>query len=128
MQYEFRSKTLAGAVRNSLAPQRKRYERKSSISIDSDVANYSWETLSAYVERGRSYTISWSADVAANDGGDYGIKIRSRDGHGSYRETFSRGGNWGFVAKTTGEIEFDVGISRSFGARWSSYPVEVDID
>lgn len=128
MQYEFRARTLTGAVRNSLAPQRKKYERKSSTNIDADVGSYNWDILSAYVEEGRRYTISWYANEAANDGGAYGISIRSRDGHGSYRNSFSSSGSWGFVARMTGEIEFDIGISRSFGARWSSYPVEIEID
>jgi len=128
MQYEFRAKTLSGAVRRSLAPQRKKVERKSSATIDSDVGSYSRDTISVYVERGQRYTISWSAQEDAGDGGSYGIDIQSHDGHGSYREAFSRSGSWNFVARTTGDIEFTIGVSRSFGARWSSYPVDVEID
>lgn len=128
MQYEFRAKTLTGAVRNSLAPQRKRYERKSSTAIDSGLDSYNREGLSIFVEEGRRYTISWSAYERVNDGGAYGIDIRSYDGHGSYRGSFYSSGSWDFVAKQTGEIEFSIGVSRSFGSRWSSYPVAIEID
>lgn len=128
MQYEFRSKTLTGAVRNSLAPQRKRFECKSSVTIDSDVGSYNWDTLSVFVDKGRRYTISWSADEAADDGGTYGIKIRSRDGHGSYRGSFRSSDSWYFDAKLTGEIEFDIGISRSFPSFIRDYSVTVEVD
>ncbi len=128
MRYEFRAKTLSGAVRRSLASQRKKVERKSSVTIDSDVSSYSRDTISVYVQRGQRYTISWSAQEDAGDGGSYGIDILSHDGHGSYREEFSSSGSWSFVARTTGDIGFTIGVSRSFGTRWSSYPVDVEID
>lgn len=128
MQYEFRAKTLSGAVRKSLAKQAVRYERKSSATIDSGAQDYNRERISIYVEEGRRYTISWDAHERADDGGSYGIDIQSYDGHGSYREGFQSSGYWSFRARVTGEIEFTIGVSRSFGSRWSSYPVDISID
>jgi len=127
MQYEFRSKTLTGAVRKSLnkAPC---YERKSNTTIDAGPGSYNRERVTVFVERGDRYTVSWSAHESVSDGGDYGIDIRSYDGHGSYRSSFRSFGSWDFVAKLTGEIEFSIGVSRSFGPVWSSYPVDIDID
>ena len=128
MQYEFRAKTLSGAVRKSLSPKRKQIEKKSSTTIDAGLAGYNHNTISVYVQRGLRYTISWYAEEDAGEGGSYGIDILSHHGHGSYRGAFSRSGRWSFVARTTGEIEFEIGVSRSFGAAWSSYPVDVEID
>ena len=128
MQYEFRAKTLSGAVRKSLAKQPVRFERKSSATIDTGIGSYNRERISVYVEEGVYYTISWDAHEQAGDGGSYGIDIQSYDGHGSYREGFQSFGNWVFRARVTGEIEFSIGVSRSFGARWGSYPVDISID
>lgn len=102
--------------------------KKSRTTIDAGPGSYNRERVSVFVERGDRYTVSWSAHERVSDGGDYGIDIRSYDGHGSYRSSFRSSGNWDFVAKLTGEIEFSIGVSRSFGAAWSSYPVDIDID
>ena len=128
MQYEFRAKTLTGAVRKSLARQPAQLRRKSSATIDTDFANYNYETVSVFVEEGYRYTISWSANDDPGDGGDYAIDIRSYDGHGSYRGSFRSSGSWDFTARTTGEIEFAIGVSRSFRSLFRDYSIDISID
>lgn len=66
------------AVGNSKLPLRK----KSSTTIHaSEGGNYNSADLDVDVERGLSYTISWSAHKDAGEGANYGINIRSYDGH-----------------------------------------------
>lgn len=128
MQYEFRAKTLSGVVRKSLARQPAKLRRKSSTTIETDVGSYNYETVSVFVEEGYRYTISWSANEDPGDGGVYGIDIRSYDGHGSHRESFRYSGSWDFTARTTGEIEFSIGVSRSFPSLFRDYSIDISID
>lgn len=128
MQYEFRSTTLTGALRKSLAPQQSRLERKFSTTIESSNSDYNRETISLYVQGGRDYRINWNARKAAGDGGEYSIEIASHDGYGHFVDSFSYGGSWAFRANVSGQTDFTIGILRSFGALWSSYPVDIDID
>ena len=128
MQYDFRAKTLSGALRKSLAKQPSRLQRKSSATIDTEYGQYNYETISVFVEEGYRYTISWTANEDPSEGGSYGIDIRSYDGHGSYREGFRYSGSWDFVARMTGEIEFAIGVSRSFRSILYDYSIDISID
>jgi len=127
MRYEVRAKSIAGAVQRSLAPYQSQLERKSGTTIDADLYSYSYERVTVTVNAGSRYTISWSAGRVSS-GGLYGIDIQSYDAHGSHREAFSRSGSWNFVARQSGEIEFLIGVSRTFGVAWGSYPVDISID
>lgn len=127
MQYEFRAKTISGVVRKSLSRQPAQLRRKSSATIETDYADYNYETVSVFVEEGYRYTISWSANDDPGDGA-YGIDIRSYDGHGSYRGSFRSSGSWDFTARTTGEIEFAIGVSRSFQSLFRDYSIDISID
>ncbi len=127
MKHEFRSKTLAGALRQSLDNRSKRIETKSRVSIESGAGTFRYGTISTHVDKGYRYTISWSADNYNDGAGFYGVEISSF-AHGSHRDSFTNSGRWTFVARHTGTIEFTIGVSRSFGLRWSSFPVTFDID
>ncbi len=129
MKYEIRAKSLAQAVAASVRSGKVPLQRKSSTTINAGAGgSYESADLDVDVERGRSYTISWSAHEAAGDGANYGINIRSYDGHGSHREAFDRYGSTSFTANRTGTISFYIGVSYSAGLAFSRYPVDIDID
>jgi hypothetical protein len=128
MQYDFRDKTLSGALRKSLAQQPSRLQRKSSATVSSEYGRYNYEVISAFVKEGYSYTISWEAQKSSGDGGAYGIYIRSYDGHGEYRGSFRTSGSWNFTARKTGEVKFSIGVSRSFRSVLYDYSVDISID
>ena len=103
--------------------------KKSSTTIDAGAGGrYNSETIYIDVEQGFSYTISWSAHKDAGDRANYGISIRSYDGHGDHREAFDSSGSVSFTAKTTGTIRFAIGVSYSAGVVFGNYPVDIDID
>ncbi len=82
MKYEVRAKSLAQAIAASVRNGKVPLQKKSSETIDAgEGGNYNYTTMDVDVERGFSYTISWSAHKDAGEGADYGIKIRSHDGH-----------------------------------------------
>lgn len=64
----------------------------------------------------------------AGDGADYGIIIRSHDGHGNLTDSFNRSGSTSFTANTTGTISFSIGVSYSAASIFGNYPVDLDID
>lgn len=129
MKYEVKAPSLAQAVTMSVRQAQVPPSRKSSTTIDAgEGGNYNSTDLYVDVERGRSYTISWSAHKSAEDGADYGINIRSNDGHGSHREAFYRSGSTSFAANRTGTISFTIGVSYSAVAIFEDYPVDIDID
>ena len=129
MKYEVKAPSLAQAVTMSVRQAQVPPSRKSSTTIDAGAGgSYASRDLDVDVERGRSYTISWSAHEAAGDGANYGIYIRSYDGHGNHREAFDRSGSTSFTANRTGTISFFIGVSYSAGLAFSRYPVDIDID
>lgn len=129
MKYEVKGPSLAQAVAMSVQSAKIPLCKKSSTTIYANAGgSYETTTLDVYVERGRSYTISWSAHNDAGEGADYGIRIISYDGHGSHREAFNSSGSTSFTANTTGTISFSIGVSYSAGSVFGSYPVDVDID
>ena len=129
MKYEVRAKSLAQAVTMSVRSSKIPLAIKSSTTIYANAGgNYETTTMDVYVERGYSYTISWSAHNDAGEGADYGIRIISHDGHGNHREAFNSSGSISFTANTTGTISFSIGVSYSAGSTFGSYPVNIDID
>jgi len=103
--------------------------RKSSTTVYAgEGGNYNYTTMEVDVEQGFSYTISWDAHKDAGEGADYGIIIRSYDGHGSLTESFNSSGSTSFTANTTGTIRFSIGVSYSAASIFGNYPVDLDID
>ncbi|GEM_PF-2240144 len=129
MKYEVRAKSLAQAVTASVRSGKIPLHKKSSTTIDAGAGGrYNSETIYVDVEQGFSYTISWSAHKDAGEGANYGISIRSYDGHGDHRDAFDSSGSASFTAKTTGTIRFAIGVSYSAGVVFGNYPVDIDID
>lgn len=129
MKYEIRAKSLAQAVTASVRSGKIPLQSKSSTTINAGAGGrYNSETMYVDVEQGFSYTISWDAHKDAGEGANYGISIRSYDGHGDHREAFDSSGSTSFTANTTGTIRFAIGVSYSAGAIFGSYPVDIDID
>jgi len=76
MKYEVKGPSLAQAVAMSVQSAKIPLCKKSSTTIYANAGgSYETTTLDVYVERGRSYTISWSAHNDAGEGADYGIRI-----------------------------------------------------
>lgn len=129
MKYEVRAKSLAQAIAASVRNGKVPLQKKSSETIDAgEGGNYNYTTMDVDVERGFSYTISWSAHKDAGEGADYGIKIRSHDGHPNHTEAFYSSGSMPFTAKTSGTISFSIGVSYSAASLFGRYPVDLDID
>lgn len=129
MKYEVRAKSLAQAVTMSVGQTQVLLSKKSSTTIYAgEGGNYNSSDLDVDVERGFSYTISWSAHKDAGEGANYGINIRTYDGHGNHREAFDSSGSVSFTAKTTGTISFSIGVSYSAASIFGNYPVDIDID
>lgn len=117
MKYEFRGNSISAALSNALTTTHN--VRGKSTTLDAGIGgSFTSATISKDVELGRTYRISWEAQDPANDGAAYAIAISSFDGHGSHSETFTHGGEWDFVAQTTGTIEFAIEISFSAGNRF----------
>lgn len=129
MKYEVRAKTLAQAVTASVRSGRIPLKGKTSTTINAGAGGrYNSETMYVDVTQGFSYTISWNAHKNAGEGANYGINIRSYDGHGDHREAFESSGSTSFTANTTGTIRFAIGVSYSAGTIFGNYPVDIDID
>lgn len=130
MKYEYRANSLTDAVSQVINHKRSTLLTKSSVTIDSGIGGSpNSGTISAQVELGSTYELSWTAEKPVSSGANiYSIKITSFDGHGAYDETFTNGGSWSFIAETTGTIEFAIEITYSGGAAFFSYPVAISIN
>lgn len=129
MKYEVKAPSLAQAVAMSVQSGKMPLSKKSSTTIYAgEGGNYNSTDLDIDVIRGLRYTISWAAHKNAGEGADYGINIRSYDGHGNHREAFDSSGSTSFTANTTETISFSIGVSYSAASLFESYPVDIDID